>query len=230
MANPKVSNSTLHYTIIKHVVEHGYAPEPSELAQMLSLSEPDVCAALEQLQEYHGVVLHPNSHRIWVAHPFSMAPTNFYLSSAGGVWWSSCAWCALGAAALLNRDVDITTTVGATDKQVTVRIRGGSVSDSDLWVHFPIPMKNAWDNVIYTCSTMLLFEDEAQIDDWCRIHRITGGDVQPIAKIWEFAKVWYGNHMQPDWKKWTAGEASEIFTRFGLTGRIWELPATDTRF
>ena len=91
-------------------------------------------------------------------------------------------------------------------------------------------MQNAWDNVIYTCSTMLLFENENQIDYWCRRHNIPKGDVQPISKIWEFSKVWYGNHLNPNWEKWTSEEAAQIFKDFGLVSKTWKIPVSNTRF
>jgi hypothetical protein len=45
---------------------------------------------------------------------------------------------------------------------------------------------------------------------------IPKGDVQPISKIWEFSKEWYGNHLNPNWQKWTSEEAAQIFEKFGL--------------
>jgi hypothetical protein len=74
---------------------------------------------------------------------------------------------------------------------------------------------------------MLLFENEAEVDRWSAQHRIPKGDVQPIQKIWEFSKVWYGNHLNPDWHKWSTAEAQQIFDRFGLDHTIWKLPVTD---
>ena len=91
-------------------------------------------------------------------------------------------------------------------------------------------MRNAWDNVIYTCSTMLLFENEEAVERWCTKHRIDKGDVQTITKIWEFSKVWYGNHLNPDWQKWTTAEAKRIFEQFELSHDVWKLPVSDTRF
>ena len=38
--------------------------------------------------------------------------------------------------------------------------------DADFLVHFPVPMTRAWDNVIYTCSVMLLFRTEEEVNDW----------------------------------------------------------------
>lgn len=224
-----VNTGLLHHTILTHILKHGFAPEVGELAAALDASEGQVASHLQQLQDEHGVVLHPDGH-IWVIHPFSLAPTNFLVRDEDQEWWGNCAWCSLGIAALLGRDVTITTTLGANDRQVRVHIREGEVVESSLWVHFPVPMQRAWDNVIYTCSTMLLFDSEAAIDEWCRRHRIEKGDVQPIATIWEFARAWYGDHLRRDWRKWTTAEAQAIFERFGLTGRIWEIEASEERF
>jgi hypothetical protein len=230
MANIQSQTSVLHYAIIKFIINHGYAPDTPELANLLHLSEDDVINALKSLQDDHGVVLHPQSPKIWVIHPFSLAPTNFLVSCGDGEWWGNCAWCSLGVAALLNRNVTITTALGANDRQVSIHIQDGQIVENNYYVHFPVPMRHAWDNVIYTCSTMLLFENEKQIDEWSQRHRISKGDIQPITKIWEFSKVWYGNHLNPNWKKWTTEEAQQIFEKFGLTDDIWKIPVSNTRF
>ena len=77
---------------------------------------------------------------------------------------------------------------------------------------------------------MLLFENENQINEWSSKHKIPKGDVQPIKKIWEFSKVWYGNHLNPEWKKWSSDEAKEIFQKFKLTHEIWNIAVSKNRF
>lgn len=230
MSENLISDAALHYQIIKFFVERGYAPQTAELAAALAADAIVVEAALHRLAQNHGVVLHPDSARIWVAHPFSAAPTNFLVHSPDGRWWGNCAWCSLGIAALLDRDVTITTTLGADGRQVDVHIQDGCVVETDYVVHFPVPMRQAWDNVIYTCSTMLLFESEQHVARWSREHRIPQGDVQPIETIWEFSKIWYGDHLNPDWHKWSNDEAQQIFAQFGLDGPIWNIPTSDARF
>ena len=230
MTTAPISHGLLHHTIIQSIIDHGYAPDEKELASKLNRSAEEVAAALQALHDYHGVVLHPNSSKLWVIHPFSTAPTNFVVRTTDGEWWGNCAWCSFGVAALLNRDLTIVTALGADREQVEIHIRDGKVVESDYVVHFPIPMIHAWDNVIYTCSTMLLFKDEADVERWCAQHRIAKGDVQPIEKVWEFSKVWYGNHLNPDWHKWTTAEAQAIFEQCGLTHDVWKLPVTDLRF
>lgn len=230
MTDAPTLNSTLHSMILKHIIQTGYAPKVCDLAHSLQMSEGDMVTGLKELEEYHGVVLHPKSHEVWVIHPFSLAPTNFLVFSASGEWWGNCAWCSLGIAALLNQDVTIRTTLGANDRQVSIHIRDGKIVEPDYYIHFPIPMQTAWDNVIYTCSTMLLFENENQIDTWCRRHNIPKGDVQALDKIWEFSRVWYGNHLNPNWEKWTSEEALQIFEKFGLVSETWKIAASKARF
>lgn len=225
-----IATSLLHHEIIEYFIEHGFAPSIAALSAVLDQPRESVTAALHALQNAHGVVLHPTSSEIWVAHPFSSAPTNFWVRSAGRAWWGNCAWCSMGIVALLGSDASITTTLGGESKQVAVGVVDGAVSPAELLVHFPTPMQHAWDNVVYTCSNMLLFDSEAAVDSWCARHRMPRGDVQPLEKIWKFARVWYGRHRDPEWTKWSPTEAKEIFSTFGLSGPTWEIPDLGDRF
>lgn len=225
-----LNNSMLHSTILNYFIDHGYAPSINVLAEELNKTHAEIIAALEALEDYHGVVLHPHTSEIWVIHPFSTAPTNFVVHKGAREWWGNCAWCSFGAAAILGEEVEITTTLGANGRQVTLHVLDGTLQESDYLVHFPIPMVDAWQNVIFTCSTMLVFEDEPSIEKWCSSHNLPKGDVQPAAKICQFAKTWYGNHLRPDWKKWTLNESRKIFDSYELHGRIWDIPASDGTF
>ncbi len=225
-----LNNSSLHHHIIRHIVDKGRAPKIKEMLGFFEVSEDAMIAALKKLQDYHGVVLHPVSSEVWVLHPFSTAPTNFWIESETGSWWGNCAWCSLGAAALLKQDLTISTTLGGESQQVVIDIRDGQLVNESICIHFPIPMVKAWENVTYTCSTMLMFGSESEVDSWCDRHGMQKGDVQPISKVWEFSKVWYGNHLNTDWVKWSVDEARQIFDRFGLTNSIWQMPSIESRF
>mgnify|MGYP000524521226 CR=1 FL=1 len=215
-----ITNSNLHYAIIREIIDKGYAPDIEGLSKILKADKVEIVAGLYELQKYHGVVLHPNEPKIWVIHPFSLAPTNFYVKSKIGEWWGNCAWCSLGIAALINEDVTISTSIGAESRRIEINIINGRIQENNYLIHFPISMKNAWDNVIYTCSNMLIFENEEQINQWTKKHNIPKGDIQPIEKVWNFSKKWYGNHLNPGWKKWTVAQAKQLFKEFGLEHQI----------
>lgn len=225
-----MNNASLHAAIIAFFLERQRAPSVSELAAHFRCDQVQARAALKALADYHGVVLHPGSDEIWVAHPFSAAPTTCVVRSGARAWWGNCAWCSLGLAHLAGGTATIETRLGAIGEPVTVRIEHGNILDTDFVVHFPIPMRNAWDNVIYTCSVMLLFRDEPEVDAWCASRGIPKGDVRPIAQISAFAAEWYGRHAAPDWTKWSVDEAIGLFRRHGLSGPVWTLPSADGRF
>ncbi|MBS0584543.1 MAG: alkylmercury lyase family protein [Proteobacteria bacterium] len=225
-----MNHSSLHEAIISFFLKNQRPPTVREIAAQFRCDETQARTGLRALADYHGVVLHPNSDEIWVAHPFSAAPTTCVVRSGACAWWGNCAWCSLGLAHLAGGTATIETRIGALDDHATIRIENGKLIDTDYVVHFPIPMRKAWDNVIYTCSVMLMFRNESQVEEWCRSRGIARGDVRPIEQVWTFAAEWYARHADADWTKWSVREAAEIFRRHGLTGPIWTLAQDSERF
>ena len=225
-----MNNSSLHEAIISSFLRVQRPPSIEEIASRFSTNVEEVRLSLRALAEYHGVVLHPKTDEVWIAHPFSSAPTTCVVHAGGKKWWGNCAWCSLGVACLAGGDAEIETRIGGIDEFVGIRIRDGAVIDKDFVVHFPIPMQKAWDNVVYTCSVMLMFRNKAQVEQWCAERGIAVGDVRPVEQIWNFASEWYSRHADPDWDKWTVQEAAEMFRRHGLSGPVWAMPSQVGRF
>ncbi len=225
-----MNNSSLHHAIISSFLKDQRAPTVSEIAARFNCGVAAAREGLRALAEYHGVVLQPSSDEVWVAHPFSAAPTTCVVKSGGCTWWGNCAWCSLGVAHLAGGTATIETRIGAIEDYASIRIENGKLIDTDFVVHFPIPMRRAWDNVIYTCSVMLLFRTESQVDSWCVTRGIAKGDVRPLVQVWEFAAEWYARHSDSNWVKWSGREAAEMFQRHGLTGPIWSLSDDSERF
>jgi hypothetical protein len=225
-----MNDSVLHHTIIDSFLRVQRPPTIEEIASRFGTSESETRTALRGLAERHGVVLHPHSGDIWVAHPFSAAPTTCVVTSGERKWWGNCAWCSLGVAQLAGGTATIETRLGGIGDPVTIPIVEGELRETDFVVHFPIPMREAWDNVIYTCSVMLLFRDERQVEQWCATRGIARGDVRPLEQVWRFAAEWYGRHADADWTKWSTREAAEIFRRHNLSGPTWELAEYEARF
>lgn len=220
----------LHHELCRGLVEAGVLPTRDLLQSRLGCSSAELDLSLDTLAAEHGVVLHPGGHRVWVIHPFSLAPTPFLVQSGARTWWGNCAWCSLGIAVLVGGTCVITSTLGAEGERVQLTVTEGELSRTDLVVHFPVPMANAWDNVIYTCSLMLLFSDAAQVAAWSQRHHIPVGDIQPITTVLALAQRWYGEHLRRDWRKRSVAEARAIFQDLGLTHPVWSLPSQDGRF
>lgn len=227
---PSATPARLHCELLRGLVETGAVRTHAELRTLLGCSQPELERSFEQLAHEHGVVLHPASHDVWAIHPFSLAPTPFAVASGGRRWWGNCAWCSLGIAVLVGGRTTIATTLGAEGEPVRLSVEDGRLDRADLVVHFPIPMARAWDNVLYTCSTMLLFEHEDQVAEWSARHRIPRGDVQPVAKVLELAQRWYGEHLRPDWRKKSVAEARALFAELGFVHPVWNLPPEEGRF
>lgn len=92
-----------------------------------------------------------------------------------------------------------------------------------ILVHFPLPMKNIWDNVIYTCANTLVFEQHEQVDAWCKRHNMKKGEVVSLEKAWQFSKLWYGYYLDDDWKRKSPAFIRAIFEAVGLNGSFWSI-------
>lgn len=213
----------LRYQVNRFIFDHGFAPTTAELASLTSRSEEEVQRGLEALAENHAIVLHPDSHKIWVAHPFALFPTLFWVESDRQSWYGNCTWCSFGVAALVKEDVKIHTKLNGTIDPLIIHIEDGQVRETDLAVHFPIPAKHFWDNVIYTCANMLTFDSEEAVDAWCQQQRVDKGEVRSISSVWELARKWYGNYLSPDWTRKSVSKAHAIFEEVGFTSDFWKL-------
>jgi L-amino acid N-acyltransferase YncA len=220
-----------HRAILRSFLERGRPPDADELAMLLGRPRVHVDAALEALVAAHGVVLHPGTLAVWIAHPFSASPSAIWVAAGDGRgWWAPCLWCAAGIVALGARDATLHLRLGGEARDVRIEIRDGRLASNDLAVHFALPVRRAWDNVVHWCATVTPFEREADVAPWCSRHGVPRGDVVPLARVLELGHEWYGGHLRADWRKWTLGEARAIFERVGLRGDVWSLPGGDERF
>ncbi|OJJ14594.1 hypothetical protein BKI52_41915 [marine bacterium AO1-C] len=214
----------IRYHINQFIFDQGFAPSPTQLAKLSHSSEEEVKVALDHLVEKHTLVLHPNSFKIWVAHPFALFPTLFWVTSDDKSWYSNCTWCSFGIAALCQpKDVQIHTKLSGEKEAATIHIVNGEVQEKDWLVHFPIPAKKFWNNVIYTCANMLTFESTNAVEEWCEQHHVNQGEIKPLPQVWELAKIWYGNYLSPNWSYKSVEYAHQLFEQVGFNTDFWRL-------
>ena len=70
---------------------------------------------------------------------------------------------------------------------------------------------------------MLLFRDEEHIDRWCAQWNQPRGATLTLDQGWRLAAAWYGNKMDPSWRRATLEETETLFASIGLTGPFWNL-------
>jgi len=219
----------VHAAVLRSFVERGHAPGTSELAASLGVEPTEIATALRSLHDGHGLVLHPGSTAVWIAHPFSASSTNVCVTAGDRTWWAPCLWCASGVISLLGER--------GGEAVVHARWQGEheplvltADASSDPLVHFALPPRDAWDNVVHWCASVQPFRAAADIDGWCERHRMPRGEAVPWSHVLALGRAWYGGHLSPTWRKWTAREAVMIFGSVGLRSAFWALPDSDERF
>ncbi len=223
-------DSSVHRALLVGLVERGRCPTLDELAAQLGVSTHETGASLRRLEANHGLVLHPGTLEPWVVHPFSTTPTLFWVENGRRGWWAPCIWCALGIAVLVEGPVRISTRLAGEREPCEITHDQGRISPSGLLAHFPIPVARAWDNVHRHCSCTLVFDGRDQVRAWCERHGVPPGEILPVERVAELARVWYGAHLDPRWVKPTASQAAALLASVGLTGEHWRVPQSSERF
>src|SRR4051812_42881805 len=100
-------DSRVHHGVLRSIVRRRFAPTTEELAASLEVPRADVEESLRRLHESHGLVLHPASFDVWIAHPFSLSPTAVWVDARDRGWWAPCLWCAFGIVTLAAPDATI---------------------------------------------------------------------------------------------------------------------------
>lgn len=224
--NPDL-DGRVHHQIMKSFVDRGFASTTGELAATLKIDRLRIEASLRRLHEGHGVVLHPGSTEVWIAHPFSSSPSGVFVRDGERGWWAPCLWCGMGIATLAAPGATLTARYGGEDDSVRIDLRDPT---SPIVVHFATPPREAWNNVLHWCATVQPFQRAEDVDAWCARHRLPRGVIVPIEQVQRLGRAWYGRHLDEDWKKWTIAEAQAIFDSVGLTGDFWRLPTSPGNF
>lgn len=73
---------------------------------------------------------------------------------------------------------------------------------------------------------MLLFRDEEHVDRWCGMRAQPRGGLLTVEQLWDLARIWYEQRLEPGWRRRTAEEAQAVFEDIGLTGAFWDLRAS----
>jgi DNA-binding transcriptional MocR family regulator len=140
---------TVRNAVYTAILERTVPPTTDETAAALGVSPDDVRAAYERLNDRHALFLTPGSHDARMAHPFSGIPTAFRVGSGDRTYWANCAWDALGIPAALQADARIEAPLGD-GASIRFAIDAGRVTDWGGVVHFPLPFRRWYDDLIET--------------------------------------------------------------------------------
>lgn len=70
---------------------------------------------------------------------------------------------------------------------------------------------------------MLAFRSEGHVDRWRELQCLPKGAAFRPEQMWQLARAWYSNRLDPDWQRKTPDEVEALFAEIGLTGEFWRL-------
>jgi hypothetical protein len=151
MAQTEDSNildKCIRFQVYTQFVKTGQAPTIAEVAKAVSCSPSDVQAAYQRLAAGKALVLQ-KSGAVLMAEPFSTVPTAFAVEVGTRMWWGNCIWDALGIPAMLKQDARLMTACGCCNEAMTLEVRDGKLLNAPGIVHFAIPPREWWQDVVF---------------------------------------------------------------------------------
>ena len=136
--------------VYHHFGDTIHAPSLDETAVRFALTRDEAASAYDALHHRHAFFLKPGTHEILIANPFSNIDTTFRVHANGKTYFANCAWDSLGIPAALHVDADVEAVCSQSGEPVTLQIRDGQVSGSDVRIHFLVPFKHWYDDLVFT--------------------------------------------------------------------------------
>ena len=133
-----------------HFAKTTHAPSVDETAAQFDLTHEKAASAYEQLHQRHAFFLAPGTHDILMANPFSGIETQFRVYANDQTYFANCAWDSLGIPAALHADAEIDAVCSQSGIPIQLSINDGKVSSPDALVHFLVPFKNWYDDLVFT--------------------------------------------------------------------------------
>ena len=143
-------HTKLRTAIYDHFVAAGNAPTKDELVKKMGGPQQEIEAAFHKMAEKHILVLQEGEDEILMAIPFSAVPTSFIVESEGVNYWANCMWDAVGIPAALHQDSRITTKCPDCGDAIELKIEAGKLQGDQGVVHFLLPPKQWWDDIVFT--------------------------------------------------------------------------------
>ena len=125
-------------------------PSVEETAARFALADAEAASAYEQLHQRHAFFLKPGTHQILMANPFAGVETVFKVHANDRTYFANCAWDSLGIPAALHMDAQIEAACSQTGELIRLNVIDGRVSTSKALVHFLVPFKHWYNDLVFT--------------------------------------------------------------------------------
>ncbi|KAF0320331.1 hypothetical protein GQ607_012427 [Colletotrichum asianum] len=208
--------------IFEYYLANCRPPTTQDIAESVGISEEQARVSFQQLDAAHHVVLHkPGVHTptpICMAHPFSHLPTPYVVAQVTRSWWTNCAWCGFGLAAMLLGPHGSSP---SPSQMMALKFMETKWIPKKCVVHFSAPLKTWWTDVRFACGTIHVFGSQAQAAEWCERHEFKYGEVMNLDTMWKLSKAWYENKASHDYDRFNAQEVIDLFQELRLVSEFW---------
>jgi len=136
--------------VYRHFANTTRPASVEETASHFALTQGEVAAAYEELQRRHALFLKPGTSDILMANPFSGVETSFKVYANNKTYFANCAWDSLGIPAALQVDAIIEASCAQTADLIRLQITDQQIQSSNALVHFLIPFKDWYDDLVFT--------------------------------------------------------------------------------
>ncbi|KAK2729086.1 hypothetical protein CKAH01_10525 [Colletotrichum kahawae] len=229
----------VRYRIFEYYLENCRPPTTQDVAKSVGISEEQARVSFQQLDTAHHVVLHKHGVHtptpICMAHPFSHLPTPYVVAQGARSWWTNCAWCGFGLAAMLlgprgssQSPVSLSAKSGTVDGEMNfivtkhgIKLDGNGAETEKCVIHFSAPLKTWWTDVRFACGTIHVFGSQTQATEWCERYGFRYGEVMNLDTMWKLSKAWYENKASLDYDRFNAQEVTSLFQELGLVSEFW---------
>ena len=136
--------------IYERFVHQGRPPTCAETARQFGMAEDEARAAYHRLHAAHALFLQPGTDDVRIANPLSAIPTDYLVRVDGRTLYANCAWDSLGIPSMLHADAVIDARDTLSGEPVCYRVEGGQLIADGGLVHFPLPFRRWYDDLIHT--------------------------------------------------------------------------------
>jgi hypothetical protein len=137
--------------VLSATANSGRVPDAESVGRSLEVPSSDVIEAFRRLGESHVYVLEPGdpSH-LRMANPYSAVATAFRVEVGERSYFGNCVWDGLGIVSILGGDGRVLTSCPDCNEALELRVSGRRLEKMDAVVHFSIPARRWWDDIIHT--------------------------------------------------------------------------------
>ncbi|MEP6761343.1 MAG: organomercurial lyase [Sporichthyaceae bacterium] len=219
-----MDDEALRLAVYSTLAATGRAPDNDTLAGELGVGVAAIVAGMDRLAAARHVVL-DSVGNVVLAHPFATAPLGFSVMGKRTLWWGGCAWDSFAIPHLVPDEpsVLVSTRCPGCDAALAWVVDRNAPPVGIEVAHFLMPMAQAWDDVVVTCSNQRLFCSPDCVDRWLSTSSLERGYVMDLAALWRLARSWYDGRLQSGYQRREPAQARNYFRDVGLEGPFWGL-------